>query len=235
MKKSLLFGCFYLLFCSLFWGQSILLKNQPGTTTFDPHGFGEEVTVKVINTADTAQVVMVERITNSLGSGQESYFCWDVCYGPTTDRSVGGIRLTPGDSTTAFLLHFSPNGNSATGTIGIRFFVRGNPTDHTEYEFKFLDIATDLEDGFDPLVALGAPFPNPAKNQATIRYQLPFGTQEAHLRLYNLIGREIRRVQLDTHADEVTLLVNEIPAGLYFVYLRIDGKEVTSRKLIVAK
>ena len=90
-----------------------------------------------------------------------------------------------------------------------------------------------VERGVQELELLGT-YPNPARQQATVRYALP-DKQEATIRLYDVLGRQVRTVvsgeQEGRH--EQRLDTSRLPSGVYFLRLRAGGKTRTQKLSIV--
>ena len=82
---------------------------------------------------------------------------------------------------------------------------------------------------------VSAPYPNPADRVAYLDYTLPEGISQSYLRVVNLIGREVKRVALEKTFGTATLLTDQLPSGVYFVYLIGDNEELGTRKLVVSK
>ena len=90
-----------------------------------------------------------------------------------------------------------------------------------------------VERGVEELKLLGT-YPNPAQQQATVRYALP-DKQEATIRLYDVLGRQVRTVvsgkQEGRH--QRTLDVGALSSGVYFLRLRAGGETETQRLTVV--
>jgi hypothetical protein len=84
-------------------------------------------------------------------------------------------------------------------------------------------------------VQLLGTFPNPARQQATVRYALP-DRQEVELQLYDVLGRQVRTVVSAPKAGrhERTMDVGRLPSGVYFLRLQSDG-EIRTQKLTVVR
>jgi len=90
-----------------------------------------------------------------------------------------------------------------------------------------------VERGAEEVELLGT-YPNPARQQATIRYALP-EKQEATIRLYDVLGRRVRTVLNGTQEGrhQRTLDVGSLPSGVYFLRLQADGQTRTQKLTIV--
>ena len=79
--------------------------------------------------------------------------------------------------------------------------------------------------------------PNPFKQQTTIAYRLPYDIKKASLCIYNLNGQQIQKYDLDisTIANSITIDASTLPAGMYIYGLIIDGRIVTSKRMILTE
>lgn len=70
-----------------------------------------------------------------------------------------------------------------------------------------------------------------------IDYLLPSELQNAYIRLYDINGNTLRSVYLDLDKKEgsIELDTTSLAPGLYFYSLAIDGKNIDSKRLVVAK
>lgn len=67
-------------------------------------------------------------------------------------------------------------------------------------------------------------FPNPARSQAAVRFAVP-EQQDVSLRLYDVLGRQVRTVQQGDvqRRQELQVDVSGLPSGTYFLRLTTDG------------
>ena len=76
-------------------------------------------------------------------------------------------------------------------------------------------------------------FPNPASDYAQIDYQLSASPSEAKIVLYNTLYVSVGEYNLDRSDRQLRLPTREIPTGVYFYQLLLDGKKVATKKLLV--
>jgi hypothetical protein len=97
------------------------------------------------------------------------------------------------------------------------------------------DPVTVVRSGPEQLQLMGT-MPNPARRQATVRYALPEGSDEATLRLYDVLGRRVRTVDTEGKAGryERTLNLGGLSSGVYVLRLSTNG-QATTRKLTVVR
>jgi len=91
-----------------------------------------------------------------------------------------------------------------------------------------------------PALALAAPWPNPARTGATLRFSLPAGG-DATLALYDVSGRLVRSLARGERPagehvvrwDGLDESGNAAPAGLYFARLSAAGSTRTTRLVLM--
>ena len=78
-------------------------------------------------------------------------------------------------------------------------------------------------------------YPNPARNQAIVRYALP-RRKSVRIGLYDVLGRQVRAVadKKREGRHESILDLSGLSSGVYFLRLRYGGK-VQTRKLTVVR
>ncbi|MFA0960748.1 tail fiber domain-containing protein [Roseivirga sp. BDSF3-8] len=76
--------------------------------------------------------------------------------------------------------------------------------------------------------------PNPFNTETVIEYELPQNVNSAILYIYDMNGRQIRKVDLrDRGKGEFTLDGSVLRAGMYLYSLIADGKEVDTKRMIL--
>lgn len=77
-------------------------------------------------------------------------------------------------------------------------------------------------------------YPNPAAQSATINYSLPSNYRQVTLVLRNMIGKELKTIQLSSSSKgKQTINTYDLPNGVYFYSIIGDGKTIATKKLIV--
>jgi hypothetical protein len=85
---------------------------------------------------------------------------------------------------------------------------------------------------------LHAPFPNPASQQAIVRYEIPDGLQGRALEIsvYDVLGRQVHVIessQAKPGRHQRRVRVGDLPTGTYFVRMRAGNATETRRLTIV--
>ena len=141
-------------------------------------------------------------------------------------------------------------------------FVEGGPTTKPNYRFTDEDLPFEAEQvtyrlrrgdlggsmtqGEEVTVQLGAPsearlhapFPNPARQRATLRYEIPEGHQGTGVRidLYDMLGRRVRTLTsgaAEAGRHERQLDLQSLSAGSYFLRLQTGTTTRTQQLTIV--
>lgn len=78
-------------------------------------------------------------------------------------------------------------------------------------------------------------YPNPAREYATVRFSVPSGEQDVRLRLYDMLGRQVRTVAAGsvTGRHEKQLDVSNLASGVYVLQLEVGGRTQTQRMTVV--
>lgn len=76
-------------------------------------------------------------------------------------------------------------------------------------------------------------FPNPAKDNLTIEYQLPKGLNEVQLKIVNLGGQVVLTRPLDPDRKHIQLNTSMLSAGSYIYRIEHDGRTFVKNKFII--
>lgn len=78
----------------------------------------------------------------------------------------------------------------------------------------------------------GYAFPNPAKNNITIPYQLPAGCSKGELVIYNIMGIEMMRYQIDNTFNNLIINVSSLNSGTY-IYKTFANNSISDSKVFI--
>ncbi|MEZ4775806.1 MAG: T9SS type A sorting domain-containing protein [Bacteroidia bacterium] len=247
MKKLILFTLALMFGSSWVHAQSLIFLSAPATDSVIPvdlipnQGTAEEgefkIYFKLINTTGDTLSVQADRLLNNMTPGHGSFFCWDLCYDSTGMSSQSPIDIMPND-TTHFgqYLIFRPNGKPGISEVVMRFTNTANGEDFAEATYKFnVGGVAGIEDLIDPRKALGLPYPNPANAQISVPYELPQGVKKAEISIYNLIGQKVKTASLVGFSGLANLTTDQLKPGVYFMYLKVDNRDITSRKIVISR
>lgn len=78
-------------------------------------------------------------------------------------------------------------------------------------------------------------FPNPASNNTTAEYILPSTAKSAKLLIYNVLGEQVKDIELNVNEKSIVLNVSDFKNGVYFYTFQVDGAAVLSKRLFVKR
>jgi hypothetical protein len=241
MKKFILFVFFALSTFYYGYSQSLTLADSTGllannaNVTRQGHSDGIEITsfFFVHNTTSATVAVMVKKVEISLIAGSVNTFCWaGTCFGPNVYVSPDPeyINAHATDST-----DFSGHYTSAfPGASIIRyvFFIQSNPSDSVCVNVTYNAYPVGIDNQTARNILSGA-FPNPANN--TVNFEYSINTENAGtVIIRNLLGSVVKKSVLTSAEGKLSVFTGDLPEGIYFYSLDMDGKAMTTRKLIIS-
>ena len=118
-----------------------------------------------------------------------------------------------------FPYHCTAHGAPGVGQYGILTVVARNPT-------------ATLDANATGIIA--SVYPNPSHGQVTVQLNQKAG-QSYQLRLSNIIGQEVRTIALKPELTSagLPLDLSDLRAGVYFYSLLVDGKAVSTKRLVL--
>ncbi|TDB68197.1 T9SS type A sorting domain-containing protein [Arundinibacter roseus] len=76
-------------------------------------------------------------------------------------------------------------------------------------------------------------YPNPASEYAEIDYAVTAPLRDAKVIIYNVLGSQVAEYTLDKSDRKLRVNTREMPTGVYFYQLSIEGKKVATKKMLV--
>ena len=203
--------------------------------------WGEMIQEMQLHNLTSASIdVMIKREIVQNVEGTQNSFCWGTCYGPNVDCSPRPQALEAGAVSLPGLLSFHQAIASAedpevfiTGTSIVKYYAypADNENDQVCIEVWFAYGAESIDEN---QVALGHAYPNPASSVVRFNYELP-NAANASVSVYNLLGQEVLKQDLDMLQGQVALSVADLTEGIYFCNLKVNGRTVKTEKFIVRK
>ena len=91
------------------------------------------------------------------------------------------------------------------------------------------------KDGIAPPCKLFQNVPNPATGETRIRYELPDGTTDARIGIYQPDGREVSLHNLIGSQGELVLKAGELKPGMYLYSLIVGGQVQDTKRMVVTR
>lgn len=77
--------------------------------------------------------------------------------------------------------------------------------------------------------------PNPFTERTEIRFSLPENTQDAFVYLFDMTGKMLKQIPIDSSMQSVTINGYELQAGIFLYSLVINGQEIDTKRMILSK
>lgn len=77
--------------------------------------------------------------------------------------------------------------------------------------------------------------PNPFSEQTSIRFVLPDNTHNAYIYIFDMTGKLLRQIPIDSSMSSIDIHGYELTPGMYIYSLIIGGKEIDTKKMILSK
>ncbi|OFY09072.1 MAG: hypothetical protein A2X11_02210 [Bacteroidetes bacterium GWE2_42_24] len=192
-----------------------------------------DVAVTVQNLNSSASDVLVRRTDLQVNEGTMSFFCWKLCYGPTTYVSPveDSIRLQPQAISNNFSGHFNANGIFGSVVTRYTFFDSRNPADSSWFFVRFTAEGTGVNDPSSQITT--SAYPNPASDFVTLN----IGNMKSNgsVLIYNLTGSLVKQTEIAAGTSQVSVNVNDLPSGMYFYTLTTNGRTISSKKFVISR
>jgi hypothetical protein len=186
--------------------------------------------VKVKNVTGSQKSVLCSKQVQSVVPGSSNTFCWGLCFPPTTIVSPDPQLLDPGVMFTGFSAHYYPTNNTGISLIRYKFEVFHGDSAWIFVKFNgFTGISSN-----SLTYSVSAPYPNPAKNISYVNYSIPSGSK-AIVQIYNICGKIEKQYALTDNNGVLAVNVNDLPSGIYFCSLNVNGKNIKTNRLIVSR
>ncbi len=191
---------------------------------------------QIKNNSDRAVEVFAQRINHDTVTGSKNYFCWDACYPPFVDNSTSTMPIGAGQMTGegVFSGHYEPKSHLGISKIEYVFFPESNHDDKVSFIVNFRITPSSL-DSWKESVQFSNAYPNPATTAVNFDFSFPTGTQQAKVKIVNLVGQTLAEQKIEQSSGKVRIAVDHLKEGVYFYSLIIDNQSVVSKKLIIKK
>ena len=184
-------------------------------------------------TANALHLTLEKQILQMLPNSVNS-FCLGICYDPRTTISTTTLDLDPQQISTCSDFHLQYNPKGSEGVTMIRYVFREQEEVMGSIIVKFVSAETGISTHNIALNAFFA-YPNPAHSQVSIQYELSgLSSNNAQIVLTNLVGSKVCVFPLNSNTSgKVNVDISTLVSGIYFYSLEINGKMLSSKKLII--
>jgi hypothetical protein len=78
-------------------------------------------------------------------------------------------------------------------------------------------------------------YPNPASSDVSFSYDLGNVSQQATVKIYNMLGSLVKTVPLETYANNTKVDINSLDEGVYIYSVIFGGKTIKTSRLVVSR
>ena len=245
MKKSLLVVLCACLMVGTSFAQDVE-SIDPVTTVMgslsNPDDAELDVHWDLVNMGSDTLKVRLRRIQDQIVSGSQNRFCWGpLCYDYPTNESSSNpnllVTMAPGVAETTFHGYYEHQGNAGHSVIQYCFFDAFDTSNEscTSVNFCVDDACVVGVDEMTNAFELGNISPNPVTGLASFSYSFQQRPSNARVSIYNLVGKSVRQVALNNKNGIVFLDAQDYQAGVYFYTLEVNGKILSTKKLVISK
>lgn len=240
MKNSVLFIFFTIGIFSYGYSQSLALADSSGpvannsTRTHYGHVSDAEILsyMFVKNTTSATLGVKVKKVEINLVPGSINSFCWGLCFPPNVYISPDPVNINAhATDSTDFSGHYTPSVNEGASTIRYVFFNTNNASDSVCVNIIYDTYPVGIGNEMTHNILSGA-YPNPANN--TVNFDYTLNTEnEGSVVIRNLPGTVVKRADLKSSENKLSVFTGDLPNGIYFYSLEINAKSLSTRKLVI--
>jgi len=240
MKKLYLSIYFLTLISFISYAQSLSLSNEGNpvannsNVVFSGSYLDPEIVadMDVTNNSGSPIDVLVKKVEISILEGTVNTFCWGLCFPPNIYVSPDPIQIPAGTTNDIdFSGHYYPSGVAGLSIIRYVFFDQQNPSDSVCFNSQFDGIVGIANPGGQLLLTDARP--NPANTLTSFDYSFP-PDMNATIVFRNVLGSSIMNVNVPGSSGSLNIETGNLPEGVYFYSLVVNGKTYSTRKLIVA-
>ena len=198
---------------------------------------------EVIYTADVENIgsstvrALAKREIIQLNSAHFNQLCWGIeCFPPSVDVATDDqtIAMGPGAIETGFKGIIKPVGTAGLDIVKYCFFDTVNPSDSSCIMVHY-DASWSIDENTTAKGTVSQAFPNPATERVSFGYDLIAGVSRTEFTMLNSMGQVLGSTQATLQNGVQGFDVSNLPNGIYFMQVRVDGDELAYRKFIVSR
>jgi len=178
----------------------------------------------IINISNSAQTVNLKLEVFNNTEGIDISACWGSCLNPW-NFNFEPVEMVE-EGVEVFNVDYESKGIAGSKAwVVCTFSVEGY--DDFVLNIKFGDAVSVTE----PVITKNNAYPNPASSVVNIDYAL--NRDNAQIVLYNILGASVYEQPLKGQEGKATINVSDFASGIYFYTIKINGKAIESKKLII--
>ena len=109
--------------------------------------------------------------------------------------------------------------------------VKGESEDHSQLSRS----TSSVESTSNTTAKLFQNSPNPFTERTEIRFSLPDDARNAYIYIFDMTGKMLRQIPVDSSMQAIAINGYELSAGIYLYSLVVNGKEIDTKRMILSK
>jgi hypothetical protein len=214
------------------WNGHVYSEGETIECTNDEYGIGEYIQhMQIRNLTSNDLNVIVEKEMMAELDGTTNTFCWaGNCFAPFTTVSPASLVAANSVSTDDLSFHVMYE-ESVYGKVTMRYYAydERNPDERISINVIFNKSGESVGDHSRPMT-MGKAYPNPATSFVHFDYSFDGNLTAV---VYNLVGQEVLRQDLNATSGQLTFSVAELQEGIYFCTMMVNGRACETQKFIV--
>lgn len=197
----------------------------------------------VVNAGNSTLTLRAKRNVLQEVAGSRNRFCWGpLCYEYNTNQSSSNpnlmITLGAGATESTFHGYYEHQGYAGETIIEYCFFDHYYPEIQACHTVHFcIDNAciVGAKSFTAPSGQLTEVGPNPVNARGVFSYSLQGSPASSEVVFYNLVGGVVKRIPLDEANGFVFIDAADFNNGIYFYSLELNGRAVSTKRLVISK
>jgi len=199
-------------------GEVIEMNTEGNVIVFDSD---------VINLSNTTQFVGLKLEVFNYTEGIDISVCWGACLNPWV-FDFNPVELGEQGSEVFNVDYYTNTLLGSSAWVTCTFLV--DDVEDFVFHIKFGDAVSSVK---EPAITTNKAYPNPATSIINIDYKLNKGN--AQIALYNILGVSVYEQPLSDHEGTAKINVSDFAPGIYFYTIKIDGKTVETKKVVISR
>ena len=244
--KKLLLSLIVMVFAAQLSAQSLAFKYegetvQPGTTIDIVSDLNSSLEIQfdlhIINTTD-ADINVIAQMESDPSNITSDYLCWGNCYMPGVVEASNTVAAGSEGVFNGHVMFADANWNTLpVGTVAkmtYTFFDERNPEEQYTFNVNFKYQPESIVD-YNSVDVFSNAYPNPANNTVSFDYNMPYDVNSASVAIYNMMGQEVVRQDLNLGGSRADINVSDLNEGVYFYSLIVNNQTVKTNKFVVSR
>lgn len=216
------------------WNGHAYSEGEVIVCTNDAFGYGEYIQkIQLRNLTSGDMNVIVEKEVVEDLEGTSNFFCWGQCFSPTVFVSDPVLVEANSVTDTTALSFHTMFDEGVFGKVQVKYsaYDERHPEDAVTINVVFHKSGVGVHES--SAVRFGQPYPNPASSM--VNFDCNLQGSNATAVVYNLLGQEVMRQEINTFESKVSLPVASLNDGVYFCSVLCDGQTLSTVKFVVKK